>query len=154
MNNLENNYYIYTNENYIRDTFKNYNLYTFESLTCIYMQLSIHEMKGSHLIKLNNKIYEKLTKHFNNTITFVSNPNYLIMYIYDKSEEEIQKTYLEFYEYIHKIKIPIKEKEYPIYIKAGITFTYTNKDPIILLDKAYNQYLNTDNIKFMSYIVL
>lgn len=154
MNCHENNYYAHTNENYIRNIFRNYNLYTFKSLTCIYMQININEIKINHLNKLNNKIYEKLTKHFNNTITFVSNPNYLIMYIYDETEEHIQLKYLEFYEYIHKIKMPIKDKEYQIYIKSGIAFTYTCKDPIFLLDKAYNQYLNTNNIKFMSYIMI
>ena len=157
MNSQNNHYYTNTSENYIRQTFLDFNLYTYDTFACLYMHIDIDNIKNSHILKrINNKVYLKLIKHFkNHTITFIDKPNYMIIYIYDESLKNIERKYMEFYEYIHKIKIPLNNHEYSIKIKSGIVYSQTIKDPLYMLEYAYKQYINlSDKYNFLSLLHL
>ena len=150
-NKYEHYYYESTTPNFIQKTFNDFNIYTFESIAYLYIHIQIDSFVNiKHLIyyKIKDKIYEKFKKYINcSTITFCDKPSYLIIYIYDIDIKSLELDFIEFYDYIHKIQIPFKEQVYKLQINTGLYYSKQIKNPILLLDQAYQQYLNTLNNK-------
>lgn len=144
--NYKHYYYESTAPDFIHNILNSFNIYTFDNMCCLFMNISLNSINNSfHPLysKANNKIYNNFIKRLNcHSLCFTDKPTFLIIYLYDIHFDTLEKIFVEFYDFIHKIEIPYHDRLLQLDIKTGLFYSYKIKDPIMILDNAYSQYLN------------